>query len=592
MLPMLHALREIASRQWGDHTPLQSASRLVHGGPERLAGKTYSLSGRPMLQVTNNDIPRGFQINIERGFDLIASSNPEATLLALVNRLDRQLETILTGRMADTIKIVANKAPVVKPKEASTDVATLPEHSTPQASQTPAPSPPSEDEIRVAESKRQQHTRQLEARFGRLQAFVKSSDGLTYTLPLDSPKRTTWPASLQGLKSVTLHVPRRYPIQVASIHLDVNSEESRLVEDAFSRLPETLHEPTLTQLANHLTQHLHEMAINKDSSISQSLPPIEKGVREILQQPKLDAPTVLAKNTVPDDKQHIHIIPRPPEWAQQQDEGDESTSESSSADDSSSDEAEAEFPQTEAEMNSGPSAPQERGVLLSFPHAEIYGIELLELTSLNITVKCERCKDTMDVQRLRNATGNGPEMRQETCKKCASGLAVGFRADLIHVNSARAGYLDLDGSFRIPEVKFLQVSASAIRASKAPGRKKAKENLGITAGSELPRRGRCKHYSKSYRWFRFSCCSKVFPCDRCHDEGTDHPNEHANRMLCGYCSREQNFRPEDCGICHAVLIGKRGRGFWEGGKGTRDPTRMSKKDPRKYKRRPGTKPKK
>ncbi|KAK0345260.1 hypothetical protein LTR94_011689, partial [Friedmanniomyces endolithicus] len=86
-------------------------------------------------------------------------------------------------------------------------------------------------------------------------------------------------------------------------------------------------------------------------------------------------------------------------------------------------------------------------------------------------------------------------------------------------------------TFRIPEIKFLQASPSAIRASKAPGRKKPKENLGITAGSELPRRGRCKHYSKSHRWFRFSCCSKVFPCDRCHDEASDHPTEHANRML-------------------------------------------------------------
>lgn len=42
-------------------------------------------------------------------------------------------------------------------------------------------------------------------------------------------------------------------------------------------------------------------------------------------------------------------------------------------------------------------------------------------------------------------------------------------------------------------------------------------------------------------------------------------------------SREQNFRPEDCGICHAVLVGKRGHGFWEGGKGTRDRARMSRK---------------
>jgi hypothetical protein len=30
---------------------------------------------------------------------------------------------------------------------------------------------------------------------------------------------------------------------------------------------------------------------------------------------------------------------------------------------------------------------------------------------------------------------------------------------------------------------------------------------------------------------RFSCCDKVFPCDRCHDESADHTIEHANRML-------------------------------------------------------------
>lgn len=52
-------------------------------------------------------------------------------------------------------------------------------------------------------------------------------------------------------------------------------------------------------------------------------------------------------------------------------------------------------------------------------------------------------------------------------------------------------------------------------------------------------------------------------------------------------SREQNYRPEDCSICHAGLVGKKGHGFWEGGKGTRDRTRMSRKDPRKFKRLPG-----
>lgn len=37
-----------------------------------------------------------------------------------------------------------------------------------------------------------------------------------------------------------------------------------------------------------------------------------------------------------------------------------------------------------------------------------------------------------------------------------------------------------------------------------------KEVLGIVAGQELPRRGRCQHYGKSYRWFR-SVDTSFFP---------------------------------------------------------------------------------
>ncbi|KAI7551862.1 hypothetical protein KC331_g2277 [Hortaea werneckii] len=352
-----------------------------------------------------------------------------------------------------------------------------------------------------------------------------------------------------------------------------------------------------------------------------------------------DPPSEQTSN-VDGDRPHLHVIPRPPEWEIPQhetiDESEGTDSETSEAEgDSSHSDRESEDQRLRDQDVSG--TPAEKGILLSFPNLELHGIELLEVSSLNITIKCERCKDTMDVHRLRNYSGNASAMRQETCKKCAITMAVGFRSDMIHANSVRAGYLDLDGctvvdmlpsnfsptcaecstpfpapgivavrgdsamticrechkkmTLRISELKFLLVSATAARASRALGRKKPKENLGIHAGSELPRKGRCSHYAKSYRWFRFSCCAKVFPCDRCHDRESEHPLEHANRMICGYCSREQNYRPEDCGICHALMIGKKGSGFWEGGKGTRDPKRMSRKDPRKYKRRPGTKPK-
>ena len=45
----------------------------------------------------------------------------------------------------------------------------------------------------------------------------------------------------------------------------------------------------------------------------------------------------------------------------------------------------------------------------------------------------------------------------------------------------------------------------------------------------------------------------------------------------GHCSREQPYRPRDCARCGADVTQKAGGGFWEGGKGTRDPVRMSRK---------------
>lgn len=147
-------------------------------------------------------------------------------------------------------------------------------------------------------------------------------------------------------------------------------------------------------------------------------------------------------------------------------------------------------------------------------------------------------------------------------------------------------------TFKIPEIRFLRISSTdRIRPATMP--RKKKETLGITPGTELPRRGRCKHYTKSYRWFRFSCCQKVYACDRCHGAGEEHSPEWANRMICGFCSREGNYRPEDCASCHAMLVGRKGGGgFWEGGKGTRDRVKMSKKDGRKYKRPSGSAAKK
>ena len=140
-------------------------------------------------------------------------------------------------------------------------------------------------------------------------------------------------------------------------------------------------------------------------------------------------------------------------------------------------------------------------------------------------------------------------------------------------------------TFKIPDVRFLAYTAgSGLPLPPTSGPRRRQEKLGLHAGEPLPERGACPHYKKSYRWFQFSCCSKVYQCDKCHDAAEEHINEWANRMICGYCSREQNYAVESCTFCGRSVIGKRGKGFWEGGRGTRDRGLMSRKDKRKYRR--------
>ncbi|THX18758.1 hypothetical protein D6D17_01902, partial [Aureobasidium pullulans] len=501
---------------------------------------------KPSLRITNQEMPRGFQLNVERGFDQIISESPNATLLGIFNRLDKQLETLLSGEKADTVKIIRN-APSSEPQE-QTRLGTKTSELQPVANarrSEPTPSFTSEQKSQ-AEKRRQADIRQLVARLGRLPGFVQSSDDVSFTIPFQPTKKTALPEALRNQKSIRLVVPQLYNLHTPRIEVNGNNDPAaRALEQAFQERVKSETGLNLLAHINFLTQHAHTMSTPKEAG---PLPEGQsKSVEAVRAELVVPVPTQVSGVSVSDnsDKPHIQVIPRPPEWNNDGPKGTDGP-DGWSSDDSysydSGDETEGESSDKPEQQPAPTSGLAERGIMLSFPNLELYGCELLELVSLSITVKCERCKDLLDVQRLRNnIKGDVTGMRDEICKKCANNLAV-------------------------------------VRASRAPARRKIKENLGIVAGQELPRRGRCTHYAKSYRWFRFSCCSKVYACDRCHDEKESHPNEHANRMICGYCSREQNYAPETCHFCRASMVARRGHGFWEGGK-----------DPRKYKRRPGTK---
>ena len=46
---------------------------------------------------------------------------------------------------------------------------------------------------------------------------------------------------------------------------------------------------------------------------------------------------------------------------------------------------------------------------------------------------------------------------------------------------------------------------------------------------------------------RFPCCGKAYPCDVCHDKAEgDHDMKFANRMICGFCGKEQ--------VSHLIIL--------------------------------------
>ncbi|OLY77713.1 hypothetical protein AYI68_g8250 [Smittium mucronatum] len=150
-------------------------------------------------------------------------------------------------------------------------------------------------------------------------------------------------------------------------------------------------------------------------------------------------------------------------------------------------------------------------------------------------------------------------------------------------------------SIYISDVSFVKLvpglqlgTTKLTKTSKKPT--KSSVPLGFALGSPLPQKGACKHYIKSFRWFRFPCCFNMYPCDTCHDIKESHEHVLAKSMICGFCSKEQNISKAElsgkcvnCGNSFYRKTSVASGAYWEGGNGVRDKSKLSKNDPRKYK---------
>ncbi|KJH46532.1 hypothetical protein DICVIV_07400 [Dictyocaulus viviparus] len=181
---------------------------------------------------------------------------------------------------------------------------------------------------------------------------------------------------------------------------------------------------------------------------------------------------------------------------------------------------------------------------------------------------CLTCQKEEEVQQLNYGT-----LHKSWCHNCHSLCQFTINAIRFRGDFSRIPNQDLATASKITRTKKKASDMFHIRCE-----------VPFVEGQALPEFGTCKHYRKSYRWLRFPCCGKAFPCDICHEESTcgEHEMKIANRMICGHCSKEQPYTAgKPCSNCSRSLTRNRSH-FWEGGKGCRDQLMMSRKDNHKF----------
>ncbi|KAM4748944.1 protein KTI12 homolog [Rhinophrynus dorsalis] len=254
------------------------------------------------------------------------------------------------------------------------------------------------------------------------------------------------------------------------------------------------------------------------------------------------------------------------------------------------------------------------------------GVGTVVANRITVSLQCSRCKMTADL----SLSGKQPCTAQ--CERCNSRISGTFQPSIMHPFSAVMGYVNILGaapkelilqdcvfmigcltcsqegplqnlSYGIPKdlnclhchskLSIFTEAAKFQKVERYPGkvndkglnqgRKKPLKDPSIQPGKPLPDQGTCRHYRKSFRWLRFPCCGKAYPCDICHDEGEDHEMELASRMICGHCAKEQPYsNGKPCISCGNMVTRSTQSVHWEGGRGCRNKVKMSRKDKQKY----------
>ncbi|KAI8577089.1 hypothetical protein K450DRAFT_253593 [Umbelopsis ramanniana AG] len=578
------------------------------------------------IKVQNCDIPKGFAINLERGYnEHMSSHSPETqpTLIQQTTWLEKHMETLLSRPPATTMRFVKFKSNSANAPEANSTEELQVENSAP-SSIKPQPQPRSRysaNQLEKAKLARDRHLKQLETRFPDSYRMLRSDNHGTIIylrIELSDPSF--------GLKSIfgdtmdmCITVPPVYPLEPCQIEImNDNLEDWRLLNIAYGFQQHVVEAPS------SLFQHLNWLVRNLDDLMKQSKPR-DATVNEGLDQQTVSAPPIPSpKSNITDDldaikSKKVYVTdPKeliPPSQISSFEKNDNSSQVNLLGSPSSGSDSEP------TSFSAGSKHSRARGGMeIRHPDVSLENIALLQVASISLSLKCNRCRSKFAITDLpveildKADESSSVEVsigeRWLACSTCTQIYGVKVFPDYIHENSITLGlvqtakctpiqvlpskYLavcarcDSNCKNPITVASFGQKVTVACRACHTPlslmidkctmvrigglasdwlqadeqeilkvQRKNLQEksHSKISLGQPLPNTGTCRHFRKSHRWMRFECCMRVYACDKCHDEAESHIYEIAQKMICGYCSREQPYHQQRCIGCERLLTG-------------------------------------
>ncbi|ORX63125.1 hypothetical protein DM01DRAFT_1403493 [Hesseltinella vesiculosa] len=628
------------------------------------------------LTIMNPDIPKGFALNVERGFHEQVSL-VDMTLVRQFGWLDRRLESLLqepaTAVVAPPTKIMAPAIPdhVIQAVKAATSVSSSASGTLavpPVAKAKPPKKKPSlPTNLASAFGQRSREMDHLKTRFGKDYRPSKSDRSLVHlTLVLNDPDFTRKDVFPDNVVRVRYFIPLQYPNSPCAIELDTKTVDKQISTHVATLFAQHVNQDPDSSLFEHLNWLSRHMECILNTPMAQpvtesKMTPLLHHIRSPANLASTSAATLsksplVKKSLFADDrdtKNRLIIIhdntPVPftastsaSGTASQPNQQSISCDEGTSSDATSTDDDAADEPSSSQPMMMTDSKDVRRGTEVRLLDPQLDNVTLLRCTLLHLLVKCNRCKNTVDVENVQPTQEDidgDKKTRWLTCSTCQSVLGVKFLPSMVHDHASAMGFLQLAGcvafdllpsafmaacaeclqdidqglrlaphdrpltqgcrhchakyTIHLRDYRFVALGAGGERlhadasvVSKLQMKRKTKkDDLQLIVGQALPNQGTCKHYGKSKRWFRFPCCHKLYACDVCHDKEQDHVADTAFRQVCGVCSKEQSIiggRP--CVHCGHEFERSLGKGaFWEGGQGTRSKQLMSRNDPHKHK---------